>query len=385
MKVIMEMIRTFYSRDWGKVCLVWVTQKALFSLVLVFTGQINRTIWDTLFLWDGMWYRLLADRGYWFEDVTVQSTIAFPPLYSFFAHSLTFLGLSINVALVGISWISSLGAFVVLFNLLKRHFPVNFSFRVILVMMFAPWGFVWSLPYSESLFLLVLVSMWNLLDRKKILWAGILFALLPLVRLTGIVFGLLFLLGFLTDVGNRWRYLAGGVLGISGLVMWLCYIHITFGGWDLPFGNQLAWNRGFYFFPSLLVFQFAQYIQYYLWYGNSLADMINLVLQFLPYSIDWISLLFLSSLVLLNWKKLPNRWGLVTLLYLVYVLSFPSYSWEHVQFIPILGASRYLMVCFPIAVLVVMHFTKRFELLLQFLIVLNLVFTTYFTFGYYIP
>ena len=100
--------------------------------------------------WDGLWYRVVAERGYLLVPGR-QSDPAFFPLFPTVLRALHGLGLSYPVSAVVISNLAFLVAVVVFYELGRAVLPDEDARRAALLVAIFPMSFVFSMAYPESL------------------------------------------------------------------------------------------------------------------------------------------------------------------------------------------------------------------------------------------
>lgn len=118
-----------------------------------FGYAIFRHAFGVLEAWDGVWYRLIAERGYLLVPGR-QSDPAFFPMYPLLLKIFGWTGLPLGAAGVLLSNVLFLGALLA-FDLLGREFfPFTLARRATLLLAVFPTGYVFSMVYPESLALL---------------------------------------------------------------------------------------------------------------------------------------------------------------------------------------------------------------------------------------
>lgn len=145
-----------------------------------------KVILNPPFLWsranfDGMHYLDIARKGYGVYQR------AFFPLYPKLVNSLTpFFGGRDLVAGWGISLISLLLGLVLLAKLVKLDYKENIARRAIIFLLIFPTAFFFSMVYTESFFLFLVLASFYFARIKKWWLAGIFGALASATRLVGI-------------------------------------------------------------------------------------------------------------------------------------------------------------------------------------------------------
>jgi hypothetical protein len=167
-----------------------------------------------LFLhWDSHWYVLLADGGYSTAEPGApgQTSYAFYPLYPFLMWLLAAAtGLPVAIAGLLISNASFLAALFVLFALAERWSGDKAVARLAVVLLcLVPEGFIFSVVYTESLFILLTMLSALLFERRQNFLAGVFAGLGSATRSNGILIVIYFGLAIFRERGLR-----------GGLVFW---------------------------------------------------------------------------------------------------------------------------------------------------------------------
>lgn len=131
--------------------------------------------------WDAQHYLYLSETGYHPGEMSD----AFFPLFPALIHLATPIFHSSLVAGLVLANVASLTGLYLLFKLvLQLHGPLAARDTLLLYLAF-PTAFFFSLIYTESLFLLLTASFFYLLFRRRLGWAAVPAALLPLARPEG--------------------------------------------------------------------------------------------------------------------------------------------------------------------------------------------------------
>jgi hypothetical protein len=167
---------------------------------------------DFFELWvaaDAQWYLAIADDGYptrdGFDRGTTSATAApreiaerdtqikyaFFPLWPLTMRALTVLGMRAEVA--GFLLANALGlvASLVLFGLLERRWDRGVAFGSVVLLFASPFALFFSVPFSESLFLLLAVLATSAVERERFAWAALWIGLAVVTRATGVALLLL--------------------------------------------------------------------------------------------------------------------------------------------------------------------------------------------------
>lgn len=204
--------------------------------------------WHNLFTawerFDGLWFLRIAEHGYANGD----GSAAFYPLYPLLIRWVSFVigGHPFAAALV-VSNVSLFGALVALHALTAREFGDGIARRAILYVAVFPTSFFLFAPYSESLFLLlVVVSFWGARSGR---WevAGMAGALAALTRNPGVLLILPLAVEAFhqgSDAKRRpIRELAWAAAPVAGALAYLWYWQARAGDWLAPVHQQAGWQR----------------------------------------------------------------------------------------------------------------------------------------------
>lgn len=196
--------------------------------------------------WDGIWYQRIADYGY---DPTVAhgNGVAFSPLYPLLVRITgNALGWSYLVAGIAVSTVAFLVAIVLLHRLIERRMGERVARTAVWLTAFFPVAYLFSSVYTESLFLLVTVLTFVLLERGWAVGSSLAGTFAVLTRPTGILLVPSLALRIWKDAGRRltWRLVPILLLPIA-YVAFGAYLYYRTGN---PFATQTAqaagWGRG---------------------------------------------------------------------------------------------------------------------------------------------
>jgi hypothetical protein len=193
---------------------------------------------------DGLWFLRIADSGY----VDGDGSAAFFPLYPLAIRALSWVlgGHPLAAALI-ISNAAFLGALVVLYLLTHREFGETMARRTVLYMTVFPTAFFFFAPYSESLFLFLIVT--SLYAARRGSWpvAGVAGALAGATRNVGI----LLVPVLAAEAVVRWRRerrpivapLVWSAFASVGALAYLAFWQRFAGDWTVPIAKQQNWLR----------------------------------------------------------------------------------------------------------------------------------------------
>ena len=286
------------------------------------------TSWERF---DGLWFLRIATAGY----VNGDGSAAFFPLYPLTIRAVSpLLGGHPLAAAFLVSNAAALGAMVVLYFLTASEFDESVARRAVLYLAVFPTSFFLLAPYSESLFLLlVLVTLWA--ARRSRWWlAGAAAALAAATRNLGVLLILPLAVEAIHQARERRRSpvlpLVASAGALVGLAAYLWYWAAVHGDALAPLHQQATWLREFSFPWVSLV---------------RATDVAFTFIGVYPggyHLMDW--LLVTPALVAAGWVAIRTRplYGVYTWASLVAPLSFifePR---------PYMSLPRFLLPLFPI-------------------------------------
>lgn len=286
--------------------------------------------------WDGGWFLRIAQEGYNLKSA------AFFPLYPFLIKTLQGIGLSSEAAALLISNASFLLMLIVFYHLVTLEYPESVAVRSLWYLAMFPTAFYFSVMYTESLYLFLVMLTLYLGRTKRWFLASLCGMLASLSRNLG-VFLLLPLLyeywsqeyptfsnsTLLGKIKLFWLALVPAGLGIYMLYLWQI------------FGNPLAfmaaqkfWRRGFDFpWHSLYLAAINPSA------GNNLWNLLFTLF----------ALIFLVLAV----KQLRPTYTL----YMSFGLLVPLFSPSALS--PLLSLPRFVLVLFPIYLLMALNIKRE--------------------------
>ena len=212
------------------------------------------TAWERF---DALWFLRIAESGYRLTD---QSAVFFPgyPLTIRFFSSI--LGGHPLAAGLLVSHLATFGSMVLLYFLSASEWGERVARRAVLYLAVFPTSFFLLAPYSEALFLfLVLLALWA---ARRGRW--------EIAGLAGIGasatrnLGVLLVLPLLTEAFQRFRErkdalevgraILWSLLAAGGAVAYLAFSHRFFGDWEAPLRQQETWQRT-ELFPLVTLFR----------------------------------------------------------------------------------------------------------------------------------
>jgi Mannosyltransferase (PIG-V) len=201
------------------------------------------TAWERF---DGLWFLRIATDGY----VDGDGSAAFFPLYPLLIRFLSpLLGGHPLAAAYLVSHLAAFGSMALLYFLTASEWGERVARRTVLYLAVFPTSFFLLAPYSESLYLvLVLACLWGA-RRKRWAVAGLAGAAAAATRNVGV----LLLLPLSVEAVHQWledrsalrlvRSLAWSALVVAGAGAYLLYWQGLSGDWLAPLHQQANWQR----------------------------------------------------------------------------------------------------------------------------------------------
>lgn len=174
--------------------------------------------------WDARHYIDIAERGYQTAPEK-KFLISYYPAYPLLIRGLGTLIGNFPLAAGMIANISSMVGFWLFYKLARLDFDRQTSWRALIAMMLFPTAYFFHVPYTEGLFLALVVGAWYAARQKRWDWAGLLGCLAALTRNPGIMlFPALLLEWWLQrQEGSRHRLMSLAYIGLIplGFVLYL--------------------------------------------------------------------------------------------------------------------------------------------------------------------
>lgn len=299
----------------------------------------DHLFWDAFARYDAGWYHGIASQGYAF-GAGGRTNLAFFPIYPLLIRGGAWLlgGRQEDYYFAGIviSWLAFAAAMTMLYRLALLDLPRAAALRAVMYAAAFPFAFFFGMVYSESLFLLALVSTVYCLRTRRWLGGAASGAIMTATRVTGImaVPGLALLTWGASGSDRRDRMKAGAAVAgaLSGIGLYCAY-NFALGG--TPF----AW------YDSITYWGYQPG-------GNPFASVAKLVqsvvtrpYQFLlepmaPYdALNALAALGALALTPVIWRRFNAGYALIVVAALLLPLSSGQFE----------GLGRYTSVQFPVA------------------------------------
>ncbi len=316
--------------------------------------NIQQCFLQSWWRWDAVHYIEVAYNGYHYD---LWNT-AFFPLFPLLMRSLgTLLGGSITADYTaGLILANSCfyGALVLFYHLVCEDFDHDIAKKALFYLALAPYAIFFFTAYTESLFLLLSLGVFFFLRRGRPLdwWlAGLCGFLATLTRPTGIILLVPFITFIFEKFGihtfitrENWRQKLNAILSMvlipSGLLIYMLYLWKSFGNpWLFSIEETRVWFR-YISFPWLGIFYCikALSVSPFLFQRN-LSDLLFTLIPL--------------GILIIGWKHLPLHYTLFSLVMILYVLCYPVLDQQNpdLTHIPLTSVPRYLLVVFPIFIL----------------------------------
>lgn len=315
----------------------------ILTLVLGFVIKCNFTDYEfsfdnlinELIRWDSHHYIGLAEYGYRNEG-DPRFHIVFYPLYPLLVRGFSYIcgGSVVAAAFLQPNIFIAL-SIAVMYKLLKIDFSEKATRNAILLLIFNPFAFFFSLPFTESTFLFLSLLFMFMLRKENFLAAGICGFFAALTK----NFGLILLVPYgvqLIMLACRDHYkftqfikkLLPGFLILAGFGVYLIINKVVTGNW---FQFMIYQKEHWYNEVSCVIKNVTNHFKlflgenknlstkWFLWFGNVTAAI------------------FTMTAIFIKHKKMPFLYNIYALAYIFLTLTV---SW-------LLSGSRYLMASFP--------------------------------------
>lgn len=212
-----------------------------------------RAISDIWSRWDSEWYYIIIHQGYvGSSDPLKQTDVVFFPLYPYLVKLFS-APFGLNAFYVGsfLSFVFFVVACVLLYKLLRLDHEKNLAMRAIFFLILFPLSFFFIAMYTESLFLLLVVSAFYAARKGRWMWVGIIAFLLGLTRLVGVAVLPALAIEYLQQKKWRIQNIRADILwlglGAVGLLSFMALLQWKVGDALAFLHGQSAWLRTFEF------------------------------------------------------------------------------------------------------------------------------------------
>ena len=232
---------------WRRVLLLWSASRVVtLSLGVLVTSQLawHRHIeqwqtqpWIALTGWDSVYYIQISHIGY----LTGTNAVAFFPFYPLLINLVRNVpGVGDAVAALAISSLALLAALIGMYTLARERLSEAIAQRAVLYILLSPFAFVFSLAYTEGIFLALAVWLFVFVDRDRPVQAAALGLLAGLTRVTGLA-----LIAPMLWIAWRRRsplWALASVAPAIGFGMFSALLHRDTGDWLAMVHVQSQWG-----------------------------------------------------------------------------------------------------------------------------------------------
>ncbi|MEO8377411.1 MAG: mannosyltransferase family protein [Candidatus Sumerlaeota bacterium] len=198
-------------------------------------------------LYDAEFYIDIAEHGYqWNGDQTLKQNAGFFPLLPLVMKAFAAMGAPADWAGTVMNNALFLAALIVLSRLrgmgLSRTQQNIFCFLIC----FHPASFYFSIPYTETMFLLIAALIFFCVERGQFAQSAALAFLMGMVRSNGWIAGASVLVAALIQrrrAGEMWGSLVTAACGFAGTAVFLLFCQLYLGDWSATIKAQYAWGH----------------------------------------------------------------------------------------------------------------------------------------------
>ncbi len=217
------------------------------------SGLTYQSVFSPLGAWDAVWYHWVEARGY-DPAIAHGNVAAFYPLWPLAWRAVSYL--PIPIYLVGSLLSTAIFAFALclLYRITLGRFDLAMARRTTLYMAIWPLAFVYSMPYSESLFLLASLAAFGLTWHGRWWLGSSAGALAVLARPVGIALVPALAWRIHKREGRRLRAYLPLLVMVAAELAFFTYLGWRTGDWlSITHAQHRGWGRGFVPLPIKLV------------------------------------------------------------------------------------------------------------------------------------
>ncbi|MDD5415604.1 MAG: glycosyltransferase family 39 protein [Candidatus Daviesbacteria bacterium] len=305
---------------WKEVIIITILVRLLlFSIPLFFTPHLIN-LFDPWIRWDGPHYIEIAKHGY--QTIGEPALfIVFYPFYPILIKAFNVLIGNYNLSAIIISWIFSIFASILLYELVLLDFNKRVALLSVWFLNIFPTAFFLQSAYTESLFLTTSLATVYFFRKGKIIQSGLAGALASMTRINGV----LLLPILLTETKSVGKNLIAFILIPVGFFIYLLINYLTF-------------KNPFYFSKVLS----SHWYKHLTWPWISIQNLINFFQNqtgdyYYLFLAELITIFLLVIATILVYICVRKSYGIYMLLNL---LLFTSTSF-------IMSTPRYTLILFP--------------------------------------
>lgn len=360
---IKELLKSFIL--WRFVmCLLTIPAALLFPLKDGFTHLASSfvpanflTLWSNF---DGRHFLSLAHSGY--STPTTYQLYAFFPVFPWLIRNLNIFGSELVTALI-ISNLCSFLALIVLYKLVRLDFSKKIATTSLLLLGIFPTAFFLGAAYSESLFLLLIVSAFLAIRKKQLLIACILASIASATRFSGILLWPAIILEVYQANGSQLSKLIRKPSSIFllfpplGLFSYMNFLYLKTGNALYFLTGQTGSEGSWLVQKIILLYQvFFRYLKMLIFINHRDPLFFTVLLEFI------VGAVFIS-LIIMSFKKLRQSYAIYSLL--IYIV--PTFTGSFASL------PRYVLAAFPVFILLAVWFERQTPIVKKIYFIISLV------------
>lgn len=296
---------------------------------LAILGWMTPGVRGKLLVWDAGHFMRVAEEGYplgyTYNDSgeLVGNGLAFFPLYPGLIRLVTAIGVDVSTAAIAVAWVAGAAAALAVYLLGTSLYDRRTGYALLVLVFTQPMSVVFSLAYSEGLFLALVAGALVAAHRRVWPIAGIIGLGAALTRPTGLAAGLALAVAALlvwrgTAVARRrgggrerWAAAAAAAFALVGVPTYLLWVGLRVGDLDAWFRIQTAgWGSSFDYGASV---------------GSFLAQTLRDGEGWVPVSVAWLLVAAVVAAVMAVAGRVWSPLVVYGLLMLVLVLGQAGY------------------------------------------------------------
>lgn len=330
--------------------------KVAFENGYTFTFSLEHILYNFT-KWDAYHYINIADHWYVSEDKYFLNPdlysdseyvlLAFYPLYPIIVKLFSYIAGDIAISAYVVSNIFFTLSITALYKLVKIDYSRQTAITASLLLIFSPYGFFFSLAFTESLFIFLTIMFFIMLKKEKFVYAGIFGLLSALTKNFGLLLIVPYGVWLITLSCKKhfgfWEFtkkLLPSFFILTGFGIYLCINKSVSGEWFKFMTYQSEhWSQH-------ISCPWANVVNHMSLFLNENGSMIN---KWFIWFGDISSVCFAMFVYWLGRKKIPFIYNIYSLAFIFLTLMV---SW-------LLSGPRYLLVNFPVYIVLAVFCEKN--------------------------
>ncbi len=195
--------------------------------------------------WDSGWYLSIAQNGYYFIDQTTNAV--FFPVYPLLMRYVALLtGWDYLMAGIIISQLALIIAIIYLYKLVKLDYSANIAFTSVIFLLIFPTAIFFNFVYTEALFICLVITAFYYARQNKWALVGILGFFISLTKPWGIALLLPLLVEYYQSKNLTIKKTQADIgylfLLPLGLLLFMQFLKIKFGSYFIFMSGQKIWH-----------------------------------------------------------------------------------------------------------------------------------------------